>query len=45
MTAPPDTPAARAAVCNGKVSYPNGAIAHRVFRRTRVRKFLSLIHI
>jgi hypothetical protein len=29
----------RAASCAGKIAYPNGAVAHRVFRRTRIRKF------
>jgi hypothetical protein len=33
-----DTSDRRAAGCAGKVSYPNGAVAHRVFRRTRARK-------
>lgn len=34
-----DTKDRRAAACDGKQAYPNGAVAHRVFRRSRARKF------
>jgi hypothetical protein len=39
-----DTPDRRSAGCDGKVAYPNGAVAHRVFRRNRVRKFQDVVY-
>jgi hypothetical protein len=39
-----DTRDRRAAACDGKVAYPNGAIAHRVFRRTRAHKFQGAVY-
>lgn len=40
----PDLHDRRAAACDGKVAFPNGAVAHRVHRRTRVRKFKAAVY-